>query len=133
MIFPVHPRTKKLIGELDQKYRYQNICFLEPVSYKEMLWLTSHAEKVVTDSGGLQKEAYILKTPCVTVRDQTEWVETLPGGFNILAAPDKKDILSKLNNTRQDWSMHKALYGAGNAGTIITELLEKNETDKGIY
>ena len=133
VVFPVHPRTIKLIGELNEINHYKNICFIEPVSYKEMLWLTSHAKKIVTDSGGLQKEAYILKTPCVTVRDQTEWVETLVGGFNILAKPNKDDIFDKLNNTVVDWAQHKEYYGNGNAGKVITELLEKNENDKGIF
>lgn len=64
-----------------------------------MLFYTKNAVKVVTDSGGLQKEAYILHTPCVTVRDQTEWVETLSGNQNILCKPCKADILAKVMHT----------------------------------
>ena len=88
-----------------------------------MLYFTKNAEKVVTDSGGLQKEAYILKVPCVTVRDQTEWVETLIGGHNILAKPNKDDILDKVNNIKQDWSNHPDYYGRGDAAEKICQVL----------
>ena len=83
VIFPVHPRTRNMVMELIKNGEYKNTIVTQPVGYIDMLFFAKYAEKIVTDSGGLQKEAYILKTPCITVRDQTEWVETLEGNHNI--------------------------------------------------
>lgn len=123
VIFPVHPRTRKMVMEICEREEYQNIICVNPIGYKEMLYFTKNAVKAVTDSGGLQKEAYILRTPCVTVRDQTEWVETLNGGHNILAKPNKADILDKVMNTKQDWDNHPDYYGTGNAAELICKVL----------
>ncbi len=88
-----------------------------------MLYFTKNAIKVITDSGGLQKEAYILNTPCITVRDQTEWVETLIGRHNILCKPDSKDIINKVKNTKADYLNKKNYYGNGDAASKILTLL----------
>lgn len=127
ILFPVHPRTKGLIEELCRKKSYRNIVFIEPVGYLTMLYLVKHAVKTITDSGGLQKETYILGTPCVTVRDQTEWVETLNGNHNVLAKPEHNDILSKVFDTKIDQGQKKAYYGDGHASEQIGALLEKAE------
>ena len=74
-----------------------------------MLYFVKNAKKAVTDSGGLQKETYILDTPCVTVRDQTEWVETLVGNHNILAKPNAKDIVEKVMNTAIDYDKKRSI------------------------
>ncbi len=124
VVFPVHPRTKGMVEHLNSWYTYKNICFIEPVGYLTMLYLVKHAIKTVTDSGGLQKETYILGTPCVTVRDQTEWVETLQGNHNILARPNKEDILDKVFNTRINLGSHEDYYGDGHAAEKICGLLE---------
>ena len=124
VIFPIHPRTKVLVDKLVDENNYKNILFVQPIGYLDMLYFTKNAIKVVTDSGGLQKEAYILNTPCVTVRDQTEWVETLEGNHNILAKPEKKDILDKAFNTVVDESNKKNYYGTGNAAQKICSLLK---------
>ena len=93
VIFPCHPRTKaklKSLGlweELDSQVK-----IIEPVGYLQMLALEKNAEKIVTDSGGMQKEAYILGKPCVTIRENTEWLETLKGGWNILVKAEKESI-----------------------------------------
>ncbi|MEG1529112.1 MAG: UDP-N-acetylglucosamine 2-epimerase (non-hydrolyzing) [Clostridia bacterium] len=123
VIFPVHPRSKKLVGELQQKHNYKNILFCEPMGYLDMLYFTKNAVKVVTDSGGLQKEAYILDTTCVTVRDQTEWVETLIGNNNILASPKATDILDKVLNTKVDKLLKQNYYGDGDAANRICKIL----------
>jgi UDP-N-acetylglucosamine 2-epimerase (non-hydrolysing)/UDP-GlcNAc3NAcA epimerase len=123
VIFPVHPRTKNMVIELNDKYNYKNIVFIEPLGYIDMLYLTKHAETVVTDSGGLQKEAYIFNTPCVTVRDQTEWVETLVGNHNILAKPDSNDILNKVYKTIIDNNERQNYYGLGNAAEKICDII----------
>lgn len=124
VLFPVHPRTKGLVKELIDKNKYTNILFVEPMGYLDMLFFTKNAVKVVTDSGGLQKEAYILDTPCVTVRDQTEWVETLKGNHNILAKPDSDDILQKVNYTEIDFKNKASHYGIGDAADRICKILE---------
>ena len=89
----------------------------------EILGFLKNAEKVVTDSGGLQKEAYILQTPCVTVRDQTEWVETLVGNNNILAKPSSTDICDKVFNTVVDTTKRENYYGIGDAAEKICDLI----------
>ena len=123
VIFPVHPRTKGLVKTLKERHRYKNILFIEPVGYLDMLYFVKNAKKVITDSGGLQKETYILGTPCITVRDQTEWVETLVGNHNILAKPVAEDIVDKVMNTTIDYDKKESYYGAGNAAEKICELI----------
>ncbi len=123
VIFPVHPRVRNMVDSLNNELSFKNILFVEPVGYSEMLFFTKNAKKVITDSGGLQKESYILKTPCVTVRDQTEWTETLNGGYNILAKPNTKDILSKVFDTITDKDNYSAYYGDGHAAEKICDLL----------
>lgn len=123
VIFPVHPRTKKLVENVVDKHGYENICFCEPMGYIDMLYFLKHAIKVVTDSGGLQKEAYILDTPCVTVREQTEWVETLGGNCNILAHPTKEDIYRKVVETKIDEIAKRPYYGKGDSAEKILKIL----------
>ncbi|MFA9375906.1 MAG: non-hydrolyzing UDP-N-acetylglucosamine 2-epimerase [Lachnotalea sp.] len=94
VLLPLHPRTKKLIENFD--INLNNVVIIEPVGYLLMLYLTSNAYMVVTDSGGLQKEAYFLKTPCTTLRDQTEWVETLQNGWNVLSHIEINEIKIKV-------------------------------------
>lgn len=125
VVFPVHPRTKAFVKQLFAQQRYRNIVFVEPVGYLDMLYFTQNARKVITDSGGLQKEAYILGTPCVTVRDQTEWVETLIGNHNILAKPNKKDIVEKVLDVSADFKSRNSYYGKGNAAEKICAILEQ--------
>lgn len=84
-----------------------------------MIFLEYNAKKIITDSGGLQKEAYLLKVPCVTVREQTEWVETLMGSWNVLAHAETEDIINKAANTKPDPLMWKDYYGGGNAAEKI--------------
>lgn len=125
VLFPVHPRTKEIVRELDQEYSYQNILFVEPVGYLTMLYLVKHAVKIVTDSGGLQKEAYILGTPCVTVREQTEWTETLTGGCNVLSKPVKEEILSKVYRKVSAERQKVSYYGNGDASEKICCILDR--------
>lgn len=125
VLFPVHPRIRAMVQQLKKEHSWQNILFAEPAGYLTMLYLVKHAVKVVTDSGGLQKEAYILDTPCVTVRDQTEWTETLHGNHNILSKPEKEDILAKVIETEIDWKQKEAYYGDGHAAEKIRDILGK--------
>jgi UDP-GlcNAc3NAcA epimerase len=123
VIFPIHPRTKHIAENLNAKHRYHNIHFVDPVGYLYMLYLTSSAKKVITDSGGLQKEAYLLNVPCVTVREQTEWVETLIGNWNVLCSTKTEDIISKVTGTTPDLSAKADYYGNGNAAQNICNIL----------
>lgn len=123
VIFPTHPRTKNMVKELLSKFQYKNIQFVEPIGYLDMLFFTKNAKKVITDSGGLQKEAYILGTPTVTIRDQTEWVETLKGNFNVLSQPNCTDILNKVYHTEISKNKRKTYYGNGDAAVKICNLI----------
>lgn len=122
VICPVHPRTKKLISSLTVK---PSFLMVDPVSYFEMLWLLQNCAVVVTDSGGLQKEAYFFNKFCLTMRDQTEWVELVQAGANVLVGADCKSIVQKYDQHRLSVVNGGELYGNGNsAQKIITELLK---------
>lgn len=126
VLLPLHPRTRKLIGELD--IRLNNTVVIQPVGYLLMLYLTANAYMVVTDSGGLQKEAFFLKTPCTTLRDQTEWVETLENGWNMLSPINVENILKTV--TRKLDCLQRPqplLFGNGNAAEIICKGILKGE------
>ena len=95
IVFPVHPRTRKYLYEYDLWDSLPgNILCVDPLGYIDMLHLMKHAKKILTDSGGIQKEAYVLGIPCITMRENTEWIETLIGGWNILVGADKHKILA---------------------------------------
>jgi UDP-N-acetylglucosamine 2-epimerase len=98
VIFPVHPRTRKkitdLVGTIHPLREAKNVQLIDPVGYLEMVALEKHARMILTDSGGVQKEAYWLGVPCVTLREETEWVETVSSGWNRLAGTDTGRILS---------------------------------------
>lgn len=125
VIFPVHPRIKNIVDELNKINKYKNIYFVEPVDYLTMLYLTKSASKVVTDSGGLQKECYILDTPCITIREQTEWVETLKDGYNILAKPEGKDLFFKITNSKIEKKDKVLYYGNGEASQEIRNIISR--------
>lgn len=125
VIFPVHPRIKQMVNELNMKNKYKNIYFIEPVDYLTMLYLTKNASKVVTDSGGLQKECYILDTPCITIREQTEWIETLNKGYNVLAKPEEEDLYIKIMNAKIVEDSKENYYGDGKASNEICNLILK--------
>lgn len=96
-VFPVHPRTRKYLqGYGLWETLHSSIIVTEPLGYLDMISLMSNAEKILTDSGGMQKEAYILGVPCITLRDTTEWVETLEGGWNVLVGAEKNSIINAL-------------------------------------
>jgi UDP-GlcNAc3NAcA epimerase len=99
VVFPVHPRTRQAIEYLEIGFR-PTIKLIEPVGYLDMVRLEQAARMILTDSGGIQKEAYWLGVPCITLRDETEWVETVEAGWNVLTGCDMDKIVSavKLNN-----------------------------------
>jgi UDP-N-acetylglucosamine 2-epimerase (non-hydrolysing) len=96
LIFPIHPRTEKQLQEFgmwDKVRNSDNIQLMEPIGYLEFLHLLSKAKLMITDSGGIQKEAFLMRVPCITLRDNTEWVETLDMNANILVGADEKNII----------------------------------------
>jgi UDP-GlcNAc3NAcA epimerase len=123
IVLPLHPRTKKMLDASDLNL---DVHVLDPVGYFEMIELLKRCEMVMTDSGGLQKEAYFFKKPCLTLRDQTEWIELVSGGFNKIVGADKKQIIAGYREMLQatpDYS--KNLYGSGKAGEKILAYLKK--------
>lgn len=123
---PLHPRTKKMIEESGFNSiveKSNNIKIVEPISYLEMLFLEKNARAIVTDSGGVQKEAYFAKVPCLTLRDQTEWVETIETGWNQLVNPLTDDLAAKLSDLTVGESIEN-LYGDGHAAQKITSILK---------
>lgn len=121
VIVPLHPRTRKVIE--DNKI-IVNFTLIDPVGYLEMVWLIDHCLLVMTDSGGLQKEAFYFQKHCVTLRDETEWVELIQGGFNILSGCDSNKIFSSyiyMKDKVSDFSLN--LYGDGVASRIVVESL----------
>ena len=83
ILFPVHPRTKKILSQMQLKLA-ENIKTIEPLGYFDMVEILKNSSMVLTDSGGLQKEAYWLQIPCITLREETEWLETVESGWNVL-------------------------------------------------
>jgi UDP-GlcNAc3NAcA epimerase len=120
VVWPVHPRTKKKLSEMG--WPAQSLTAIQPVSYFEMLLLEGRARFILTDSGGVQKEAYFLKVPCITLRDETEWEETLENRCNILTGSSEEKILQAAEGIDKSgpWT---AVYGDGNAGAAILNAL----------
>lgn len=124
VILPMHPRTKKRLQEFSITLP-SNISIIDPIGYLDMIMLEKHAAVIATDSGGVQKEAYFHKTPCVTMRDETEWVELVECGANILtgADEDKIETAIKKSLTISMDIFSKPLYGNGDAGLLIAKAI----------
>ena len=123
IVFPAHPRTQKILKRENIKLNFEPI---NPVGYFDMVELLKHCSLAITDSGGLQKEAYFFKKFCITAREQTEWTELVDNGFNFIAGTSGEKIYSlykKLINKKA--SFNKNLYGKGDAAGKIKEALEK--------
>ena len=117
IIFPMHPRTKKIYSDADTRFT-DNIRIIDPLSYFDMLILLDNSSLVLTDSGGMQKEAFWMQVPCITLRDETEWLETVKSGFNVL--------FSDYTGTHpvKDGS-YVNCYGDGRAAQYIVDIITK--------
>jgi UDP-GlcNAc3NAcA epimerase len=128
IIFPIHPRTLKILQPELDSFNAQ-MRPIDPVSYLDMLMLEKNARMILTDSGGVQKEAYWFNIPCVTLRDETEWVELLDMGCNVLAGADTIAILKAVNEFETSsfslTNFHQQLYGDGHSAEKIIEVLTK--------
>ena len=122
VVLPLHPRTRKIVTDAGMKLQF---TVIDPVGYFDMIEMLKHCSLVMTDSGGLQKEAFFFAKHCITLRDETEWVELVHGGFNKLAGADYSNILSsfeEMRNKKSDFNVN--LYGGGKAtDNIVNELL----------
>ena len=123
LVFPCHPRTEKCLkgfGLWDRLVK--NVRVVRPVGYLDMLVLEKNAMKILTDSGGVQKEAYIFKIPCITLRDNTEWVETVEDGWNVLVGADEEKIVREANEF-EPGNKQRNVFGSGDASEIIVKII----------
>jgi UDP-GlcNAc3NAcA epimerase len=126
VVLPVHPRTRKALSGLN--IPLEGLVLIDPVGYLDMLSLTRHARTVVTDSGGLQKEAYFHHVPCITLRGETEWVELVSAGWNRLMPPENnpqlaESLFSSIEAATKGLPLWQSLYGDGNAARLCAQLL----------
>lgn len=132
MVFPCHPRTEKMLKIFRLWNRLiEKVNVIKPVGYCDMLVLEKNAEKIITDSGGVQKEAYILKVPCITLRDNTEWVETVKDRWNILVETEKNKIVDAINSFTPNSKRHKNRYGDGTASIKIRDITDRISNSEG--
>ena len=125
-VFPVHPRTRKALATADIQPA-ENVRLIDPVGYLEMLVLEEGAGVIVTDSGGVQKEAYFAGRPCVTLRETTEWTETVAAGWNVLVGSNPEEIARAIREFRPDGARPN-LFGDGHASERVVEALSGVES-----
>ena len=124
VVLPLHPRTRKIIASCSVPFAFEPIY---PVGYFDMIELIKHTKVVLTDSGGLQKEAFFFDKPCVTLRDETEWVELLSSRANRLAGADRELIVKYSNESITDPIVfNKDLYGNGRASENIVKYIQRD-------
>lgn len=125
IVLPLHPRTKKILMEEELMPLLSKVIMTEPLPYLDMIRLEQSARVIVTDSGGVQKEAFFYRIPCITIRDETEWVETVQMGFNRLVAASAPAIVKAYNETIPlNMAVTASPYGDGQASIRICELLK---------
>jgi len=128
IVFPAHPRTRKALREFNLYKRIRassNVKLIGPLGYLDFINLERNANKIITDSGGVQKEAYLLGIPCITLRDRTEWIETVREGWNILVDVDVDGIVDGVSKFNPE-KPRKQIFGKGKASERIVEILYEN-------
>ena len=125
VVFPIHPRTRKLIAEQGLAEKLGEVCITDPIPFLDMVALEQAASLILTDSGGVQKEAYFYGVPCVTMRDETEWVETVELGWNVLVGASTAGIVSAVDRAlaRGGASNSASPYGSGDSAQRIVKTL----------
>ena len=116
VLFPVHPRTMKMIYEDDLKFK--NIILTQPLGYHDFIAGEHFSKRIITDSGGVQKEAYILQKPCITLRTETEWIETVREGWNLLIDPSDRSMCEKITTFRVPGTQNP-VFGEKVTGTMV--------------
>ncbi|MDY6931341.1 MAG: UDP-N-acetylglucosamine 2-epimerase, partial [Halobacteriota archaeon] len=125
IILPLHPRTEKKLKEYDlYKKLVENVKLIKPLGYIDFMKLMIHSKKILTDSGGVQKEAYMLKVPCITLRENTEWIDTVGDGWNILVGSNRARILKMIKEFNPE-GKQKNVFGDGDASKRIVEIISK--------
>jgi UDP-GlcNAc3NAcA epimerase len=128
IVFSVHPRTRQKIASSDNHLNSQlessGVKVIDPVGYLDMLVLEQHARLVLTDSGGMQKEAYFFKVPCITLRPETEWVETVEEGWNVVVGSNPTSIVEKAHTLQPPPQSQRQIFGKGHASELIVRTLE---------
>jgi UDP-GlcNAc3NAcA epimerase len=119
VILPLHPRTKSILEQ--GSYDVSNLTIIDPVGYLNMVWLIDNCSLVMTDSGGLQKEAFFFAKPCITMRDETEWVELVNNGFNVVVGANKEKITRAYNSYIFNHDFEMNLYGLSSTSKLIVE------------
>jgi UDP-GlcNAc3NAcA epimerase len=130
IVFPAHPRTRKALARIDAQFG-GHVRLIEPVSYFDMMILEENARLIATDSGGVQREAYFLGIPCLTLRDETEWIETVQAGWNRLVGTDPGLIIDAWFGSAPP-SVRPPIFGDGTAGRRIVEILEQEQVTFGL-
>lgn len=127
-VWPIHPRTSAVVAQHAELQNIlsqnRNIKIVPPITFLEMIMLEKNAYKILTDSGGIQKEAYFHKTPCITLRNETEWTETIDAGWNQLSGYSRENIVRCYNTSLPTHTITE--YGHGDAADKIIELICKN-------
>ena len=128
ILFAVHPRTQERIKALGNSLQSQltssKVRLIDPVGYLDMLILEQNARLILTDSGGMQKEAYFFGVPCITLRPETEWVETVEAGWNVVVGSDRSLIVEKARNLQPPGQLQRKLFGDGHASDLILRGIE---------
>ena len=124
VIWPIHPRTKKQLNIYGLELP-PSIKIIEPVGYLDMIMLEKHASIIATDSGGVQKEAFFNQVHCITLREETEWIELVEAGVNKLVGTEPNKITKQLNSIGNIWECKEKFYGEGRAGDLIVKALSQ--------
>ena len=124
VVLPMHPRTRAKLALQNDSNALDGLMLLDPVPYLEMQRLQMSAKLILTDSGGMQKEAYFHRVPCITLRDETEWVETVEVGWNQLVGANEEKIIAASMDTSARATEHGNLYGDGHAAEKILSILQ---------
>ena len=130
VVFPVHPRTRKVLEKLEaysDMAATRGMCIIDPLPYLDFIKLQANASAILTDSGGVQKEAFFLNVPCLTLREETEWVETVESGGNRLIGPAPTKLAELIEDARTEpaRTVRKDWFGRGDAGKLITRLISR--------
>lgn len=123
VVFPLHPRTRKLISDYGLSHLLAPLLVTEPISFLDMVALEQAAQVILSDSGGVQKEAYFYQVPCITLREETEWVETVAAGWNTLVGASQEKIISAYSNLQRPEQSNVSLYGDGHSAAQIVNQL----------
>jgi UDP-N-acetylglucosamine 2-epimerase (non-hydrolysing) len=126
VVIPLHPRTEKALkrfGLYDRLSEDASVMLTAPLGYLDFLKLERHARMILTDSGGVQKEAYFLQKPCITLREETEWVETLEDGWNVLVGSRFSEIVAFVKSSPLARKSFEA-FGNGNASELISSVFQ---------